>query len=583
MKSRLLLSSALLVAAAMSSSMWASENTPAPALPTASSVVSAEQAIDRAIDREHALVESMKNYRPVVETYFQNVRPDQDLGTQPDGDRYFLGRMDMSDGVTEKFYTANFDGTTWKQLLKLPFKTVSSATSLQIAPMGFSHMIFIDRNGFDRAHYDFKFVRREFLGEVRTMMFEVTPKATKDHGRFLGRIWVEDQDYNIVRFNGVYTNPASRSYYFHMDSWRANVRPNVWVPSHVYSEEQDLQYRAFGKSHFKAQVRLWGYDLHAAGNQQEFSTMTVDSPAVKDEAAAAADNGPVESFRQWQREAENNILDKLERAGLLAPEGELDKVLATVVSNLEITNNLDIQPEVRCRVLLTSPLESFTVGHTIVISRGLLDVLPDEASLASVMAHELAHIVAGDGDQTRFAFADKTLFDDDHSFHEFGFARTAQQEGDADHKAIDLLKNSPYKDKLSTAGLFLRQLQARAAGMPELTRARIGNGLVTGTSVTRMAELMSTAPELRARDTQQIAALPLGGRVKIDAWDDHVEMSKARQVALISPKEKFPLEITPYTPRLTRMRSADSKAETKPATETKPTEPKLASNTGSTD
>jgi hypothetical protein len=558
--------------------MWAAENTPAPATQiTAPAVVSADQAIDRAIEREHAMIEAMRTYHPVVETYFQNVRPDEDLGTQPAGDEYFLGRMDMSDGVTEKFYTADFNGTTFKQRLLSPFKALSTATSLQVSPIGFSHMIFIDRGGFDRTHYDFKFIRREFLGDVRTMMFEVAPKSKNEHGRFLGRIWVEDEGFNIVRFNGVYTNAGARQFYFHMDSWRANVRPGVWVPSHVYSEEQNLQYSDWRKqAHFKAQVRLWGYDLHAAGNQQEFSTMTIDSPAVKDEAAADTDNSPVQSFRQWQREAENNILDKLERSGLLAPEGDVDKVLATVVNNLEITNNLDIQPEVRCRVLLTSPLESFTVGHTIVISRGLLDVLPDEASLATVMAHELSHIIASDGDQTQFAFSDKTLFSDDHSFHEFSFTRTAQQEMDADTKAMALLKNSPYKDKLATAGLFLRQLQARAAGMPELTKARIGNGLVTEGRVTRMAELMNSAPELRNRDTQQIAALPLGGRIKIDAWDDHIEMSKAKQVALISPKEKFPLEITPYTPHLTRIKSA----ENKPAEPAKAPEASIASNNG---
>jgi Zn-dependent protease with chaperone function len=305
--------------------------------------------------------------------------------------------------------------------------------------------------------------------------------------------------------------------------------------------------------------------------------MTVDSPAVKDVDAASADSSPVESFRQWQREAENNILDKLETSGLLAPEGDVDKVLATVVNNLEITNNLDIQPEVRCRVLLTSPLESFTVGHTIVISKGLLDVLPDEASLASVMAHELAHIVAGDGDQTQFAFADKTLFSDDHSLHEFSFVRTPEQEQNADKKAMDLLKNSPYKDKMATAGLFLRQLQARAAGEPELTKARIGNGLVTDGKVTRMVDLMNSAPELKARDTQQIAALPLGGRIKVDSWDDHIEMSKAKAVALISPKEKFPLEITPYTPHLTRVKTAENQPSEIPNATT---EPKVASNAG---
>jgi hypothetical protein len=494
----------------------------------------------------------------VVETYFQNIRPDADLGTQPSNDQYFLGRMDMSDGVNEKFYAADF-GTTFKQRLMSPFKAIASAPKLQIAPEGFSQMIFIDRGGFDREHYNFKFVRREFLGDIRTMMFEVAPKNQKDHGRFLGRIWVEDENYNIVRFNGVYTNPGSRDFYFHMDSWRANVRPGTWVPSHVYSEEQNLQYSAFGHTSFKAQTRLWGYDLHAAGNQQEFSTMTVDGADVKDTAAAASqDSSPVDSFRQWQREAENNVLDKLERAGLLAPEGDVDKVLATVVNNVEITNNLDIQPEVRCRVLLTSPLESFTVGHTIVISRGLLDVLPDEASLAMVLTHELAHIVAGDGDQTQFAFSDKTLFADNHSFHEFSFTRTPQQENDADAKALTLLKNSPYKDKLASAGLFLRQLEARAAGLPQLTTPRIGNGLIADGHVVRMVQLMNSAPELRNRETTQVAALPLGGRIKMDAWDDHVEMSKAKATALISPKEKFPLEITPMTPHLTRTKNAEN-------------------------
>ena len=104
---------------------------------------------------------------------------------------------------------------------------------------------------------------------------------------------------------------------------------------------------------------------------------------------------PVESTHKWQREAEDDVLDRLQRAGLLAPEGDVSKVLETVINNLEITNKLNIQPEVRARVLLTTPLESFTIGHTIVVSRGLLDVLPDEASLAMVLAHELGHIALG--------------------------------------------------------------------------------------------------------------------------------------------------------------------------------------------
>ena len=74
----------------------------------------------------------------------------------------------------------------------------------QYKPIGFSWMIFADRDDFDRQHYDFQYVHREFLGDVRCIVFDVTPKKDAGKGRFLGRIWVEDQDFNIVRLNGTY-------------------------------------------------------------------------------------------------------------------------------------------------------------------------------------------------------------------------------------------------------------------------------------------------------------------------------------------------------------------------------------------
>src|SRR5438093_3080650 len=117
----------------------------------------------------------------------------------------------------------------------------------------------------------------------------------------------------------------------------------------------------------------------------------------------------------WERQAEDNIIQRLEKAALLAPSGEVNKVLETVISNLEVTNNLDLYPEVRARVLLTSPMESFTIGHTIVLSRGMIDVLPDEASLAMILAHELAHIALGHRLDTMYAFNDRMLFDDPES------------------------------------------------------------------------------------------------------------------------------------------------------------------------
>ena len=79
----------------------------------------------------------------------------------------------------------------------------------------------------------------------------------------------------------------------------------------------------------------------------------MDAPApIRDRSEHAADMSPVESQRQLSIEAEHNVLDRLEKARLIAPPGPVDKVLETVVNNLRATNQLDNLPPIQCRVML---------------------------------------------------------------------------------------------------------------------------------------------------------------------------------------------------------------------------------------
>src|SRR6202020_3023916 len=107
----------------------------------------------------------------------------------------------------------------------------SFSFGIHYMPDGFLQMMFIDTNGFDKQHYKFDYVKREFLGEVRCLVFDVTPAEKSGKGRFIGRIWVEDQDYNVVRFNGTYYPHPKTSFYLHFDSWRLNMRPGTWLPA----------------------------------------------------------------------------------------------------------------------------------------------------------------------------------------------------------------------------------------------------------------------------------------------------------------------------------------------------------------
>jgi hypothetical protein len=504
-----------------------------------------DQVLNRIIEREHLFIAQMRHFHPLVETYIQNLKGDASKAV-PVSDQYFLGRLDMANGTGDREFKSQ-SGFGRRFVAKL-----TSIYGMKFLPLGFAQMVVLDEN-LQRPFYNFAFVRREFLGDIRCLVIDVQPKPEASGVRFVGRIWVEDQEYNIVRFNGTYTPHQHENYYLHFDTWRLNLRQGLWLPAFIYSEESDMIARNGQKLHFKAQTRLWGYDLQHVAHNEEFTQIMVDSPrSVTDQSASAQDDTPIESERRWQREAENNALERLQKIGLLAPPGDVDQVLQTVVNNLIVTNNLEIQPGVRTRVLLTSPLESFAVGHTIVVSRGLIDVLPDEASLAMVLAHELSHIALGHNLDTKFAFNDRMFFPDEDTFERIDFTRTSADEDAADQKALELLANSPYKEKLANAGLFLKALQAEAPELKNLIRPHLGNGLASGKTL-RMSALLTSSPALDNHKTEQIAALPLGSRIKLDPWSNQIALIKTKPVALTSANEKMPFETTPFFPHLTRM------------------------------
>ncbi|PYU03526.1 MAG: hypothetical protein DMG34_12840 [Acidobacteria bacterium] len=499
------------------------------------------QVVDKIVAQERAEMNTIRRYSPLVETYIQTVRPDKALGAVPDSDKYFLGRAELDKGVQLE---PLINGNGKHKFLA----SIGNIFSAEFLPRGFLQMIYLDEDGFDRQHYKFSYSGREFLGEVRCLIFDVDPLPNTGKGRFAGRIWVEDQDYHIVRFNGSYGGSSKTSYYFNFDSWRENSGKNEWLPAFIYSEEGNVEYGLAKNSAFrpfKAQTRLWGYDLNLAQEEQALSNVLVEGPQIKDQAGAGNGYSPLQAKRAWGRLAEDNVAAKMQHMGLMAPYGDVDKVLETVVNNLEVTNDLDIQPEVRCRVLMTSTLESFTMGHTIVLSRGLIDVLPDETSLAAILAHELSHVLLGHRMDTQFAFFNRIRFNEKETFHHFGFARTAEEEDAANLKGIELLKKSPYQDQSGTVQAFFEALQNREKDVPNLISPHLGNRVPKHWTIAAAAQ--------QARKTANATvALPLGGRIKVEPRDDRLLLLKAQPEAAIAEYEKMPFEVAPFLVYLTR-------------------------------
>jgi hypothetical protein len=534
-----------------------------------------EQAalVQRAIAQEKVLIKNIQQRTPLVETYIQDTKPDVHLYAIPIADHYMLSRVDFGKTFFDKTYTPKqeqirhgFFKGSMDAITDLT-KALHLDTQFTYSNTGFMEMMFLDPTGFDQQHYVFSFVRREFLGTVRTWVFDVHPKAdVKGMGRFYGRIWIEDEGGNVVRFNGTYTGPTdedSAKHYFHFDSWRMNVQPGIWLPVAVYVEETQRT-EADKSVGLKAQTHFWGYSLKLPTRDSENVSMRVDDAV--DRSDDSQDVGPLQASRMWITQAENNVIDRLVEAGLVAPldaGGFEEKMLGQIVINLVVPNNLAFTDQIHCRVLLTDTIEATTVGNTILISKGLIDSLPNEEAFASVIAMELAHIAMGHHIDTRYAFNDRLLFPDEASFQRILMNHTDVDNGTASKRAIEYLEASMYKDKLPSMGLFYEQLVDRSRVLRALmTSPRLGDSLLKADGTPWLSDLMHQAPKINWDDLAQTAALPLGSWLKTDPWDDKVHMLTAKRYAPMNARDKMPFEVTPIFYKLQRY---DAAAVTPPA------------------
>jgi hypothetical protein len=486
----------------------------APRSPSAA-VLTVDQVIDRVVARERDEVATSRQFDPVIEIYIQDMKTSGGAEPALASDHYYLGTVSLSNASTSNRFIGGEKEREGHESAKFGAYNADN----------FVRMAYLDPNDFDRQHYEFDYVRREALGDIRCYVFDVTPLPDTGDDRFIGRIWAEDQNFTIVRFNGVHGSKGeARGRETHFDSWRLNFNGKTWLPAYIYAEESSAKEHSL---QFKSQTRFWGY-----------GPKNMQGEAEPQEANASGDSGA-------QDNSGKRMMDELQQMGLVAPHGELDHIMEIVVNNLEVTNNLDIQPEIRCRTLLTTSLESFSVGHTIVLSRGLLDALPDEASLAAMIAQEMATILAPPKDTGKKKPRDFTsllsLTDSGH----FMWPYNKEEIQAASQKSVDLLRNSPYKAKLDSPGLFLQQVSSEHKVLSALISPRIGDRANLG------GELASAGTSSRAAGSGHFIAARMGTRVKLDPWSGQVTLLKATPVAA-SAREYDPFEIFPFFPFLTR-------------------------------
>ena len=512
--------------------------------------------VDQAIQREKIVIKMLKERTPLVETYIQNMRPDPVMRQVPDSDAHFLGRVEFGRVIGDESFQKGPKPGEKKARMNGTLNLISAmggSMHLQYNEAGFVQMILMDSNSFDREHYNFEFVRNDFLGAIPTAVFDASPVDRHSVGRFFGRIWIDTKSGNVVRFNGDFSGSEKGfQEFFHFDSWRTNVAPDIWLPTAFYVDEADPK-SPTSTLKMQASGHVWGYALKSPTNNAEQTTVEVADTV--DVSQGSKDTSPLLAEREFEQLAEDNIVGRLYSAGLLDAPSEYDKRLETMANNILAYNKKRLGGPLRVRTLLTDPLESISFGNTIILSKSLIDTTAvvsadgaqHDGNLNALLAFQLAHILAGHHVDTKFAFSDSVLFPDTATFRRIPLHHSDADNEEAAKMAIDLLSVSELADSQKYFGLYLQQLQVSATALKALNQPLIGDALIKSDKdpTPWMAATMPKADRLDVKDLKQQGAERLSGYLNLDPWTDQVAASHIAFEPVLSPSDKLPFEVAP--------------------------------------
>lgn len=494
--------------------------------------------VNTAIEHERAIVKATNSGRPLLETYLQfYTSPD----SAPVSDSYLLSELAPNRMLGEdKYLTPQKQSFT--KLVLGDAKNVVRGDQERIISASFAEMLCPDAKGFNNSSYTFKFVGGGFIGSRRVQAFDVAPRDKKrTDGRFEGRIWIDLKDAVIVRFTGVFESHSfgDRPQFLHFDSWRKKSSDSgAWRPYAVYMQDE------IRGQFVRGQTRVWAYDMDHLALRKESSSIDIHVDDADDKSGSSVDVSPLESSELWRDQAEANVIERLEKAGLLAEPGSFEKVLDQIVTNLAVPSDLTFSRPVNVRILLTLPVEATVIDHTILLSKGLIDTIPNEESLASVLAMEVAHVELGHHLDTMFAFNDKLAFTNDSTYMHLRFMHKDYDNREAAKLASGYLKKSMYADKLGSVANYYAILVDRENSLKTMSRGYLGDSLLGSDGHPWISASLPATTLKCAYSFPNEVPTPISSMLSVDPDSNSLAQVLPRVAPL--PNEKtHPLEIMP--------------------------------------
>ncbi len=160
------------------------------------------------------------------------------------------------------YFTFDDQGQRYEKISYFPMPSFQSVTQEDIDDLGGIQPFALEPSKINQ--YDFKYVGKEKIDELSLYVFDVSPKVmpypkkTKERF-FVGRVWVDDQDLQIVKTKGKGVPETKKNKFPMVETYREQIDGKYWFPTYSYADEE-LIFDNGDSLHIRMKVRYSDFE-----------------------------------------------------------------------------------------------------------------------------------------------------------------------------------------------------------------------------------------------------------------------------------------------------------------------------------
>jgi len=158
-------------------------------------------------------------------------------------------------------FTFDDQGNRYEKISFFPMSSMPEITQEDIDDLGGIEPFALEPSKIGK--YNIRYVGKEKIDELNLYIFDVQPKVIPDPKKtkerlFSGRIWVDDQDLQIVKTKGKGVPETKINKFPTVETYREHIDGKFWFPTYSYADEE-LIFDNGGSLHVRMKVRYMDF------------------------------------------------------------------------------------------------------------------------------------------------------------------------------------------------------------------------------------------------------------------------------------------------------------------------------------